>query len=94
CTRLALLHQGRIRFQGSPIDFVRAARGETWEFYGDHKDVEIFSGRSNLVSIREDMKGICFRVISPTPPRDTARNVTPSLEDAYVHFLESGALAA
>ncbi len=94
CQQLALLHEGRLRFQGPPSAFIRAAQGETWEFLGSAEDVEIFASRPNLVSICEKMNGICFRVVSPTPPRENARTVTPNLEDAYVHFLESARQAA
>lgn len=94
CSKLALLLNGRICFQGSPTEFVRAAQGETWEFYGSHQDVDHYAGRSNLVSIREDLSGICFRVVAPEPPHENAHSVIPNLEDAYVHFLESETRAA
>lgn len=94
CTQLALLIKGRIQFHGSPTEFVRAAQGATWEFYGSPQDVDLYSGRSNLVSIREDLHGICFRVVSSTSPRDNACSVIPSLEDAYVRFLEHDVRAA
>jgi len=88
CSQMALLLNGRIRFQGSPASFIRAAKGETWEFYGALSDVERWAGHPNLVSIREEIGGVCFRIVSPTPPRENARNVAPNLEDAYVRFLE------
>lgn len=94
CSRMALLQGGEIRFQGSPALFVKAVQGETWEFYGNAYDVEQYTGRSNLVSIREDLKGICFRVVSSSPPKEGARPVSPNLEDAYVRFLEKTAHAA
>ena len=94
CSHLALLLDGAIRFQGTPSHFIREAQGETWEFYGSHQDVDRYTGSSNLVSIREDMEGICFRVVSSTPPKENARNVTPNLEDAYVRFLENDIRAA
>ncbi len=88
CTQMALMLDGRIRFHGSPSIFVQAAKDETWEFYGSQEDVEKLSTYPNLVSVREDERGICFRVISSTSPRDNARIVSPNLEDAYVRFLE------
>ncbi len=94
CSKLALLLDGRIHFHGSPSEFVRAANEQTWEFYGDADDVETFTGSKNLVSIREDIKGICFRIISPTPPKENAHNVAPNLEDAYIRFLNTDSQAA
>ncbi len=88
CTNVALLLDGRIRYHGSPASLVRTAKGETWEFYGQAEDVERFSRSPNLVSIREDPRGVCLRMISPQAPVENAINVTPNLEDAYVRFLE------
>lgn len=93
CTQMALLLDGRIRFQGSPTAFVQAAKGETWEFYGSQNDLERMMGDRNLVSVREDEKGVCFRVVSHRPPQENARSVIPNLEDAYVRFLQSGQAA-
>ena len=94
CAQMALLLNGRIHFTGSPTSFVQAAKEETWEFYGTPGDVDALVSSSNLVSIREDERGICFRVISPTPPRENARKVRPNLEDSYIHFLEKEKNAA
>lgn len=88
CSDLALLIDGTIRFRGSPTEFVRNAQGQTWEFYGDPDEVEYYARQQNLVSIREDIHGVLFRVVSPTPPRENSRRVIPNLEDAYVRFLE------
>ncbi|MBI1390769.1 MAG: ATP-binding cassette domain-containing protein [bacterium] len=87
CNRMALLHAGRIRYDGSPSAFVEEAKGETWEFYGDADDVDALSGRPELVSIRETERGVCFRLISADAPRDDAHAADPNLEDAYVRFL-------
>lgn len=94
CSKMALLLNGRICFEGSPTAFVGAAKGETWEFYGEPEDIEAYSGRPELVSVREEVRGICFRVVAPSAPRSNAVRVRPNLEDAYVRFLQrEGAVA-
>jgi ABC-type multidrug transport system ATPase subunit len=94
CANMALLLEGKIQFQGSPTAFVKAARGSTWEFYGTATDLEAYSGQPNLVSIREEEKGICFRIVAKEPPRENAVSVIPNLEDAYVRFLQTKEVAA
>lgn len=94
CGRMALMHQGRIVYQGAPGAFVLQASGKTWEFFGDLSDVEAMSGRPELVSIRESDEGLCFRVVASQAPRDGARPAQPNLEDAYVNFLYQGQNAA
>ena len=46
CSNMALLLDGQICFHGSPSSFVRAAKGETWEFYGTQEDLKKFSGET------------------------------------------------
>lgn len=87
CSRMALLMDGRIRYFGSPGAFVKAAEGFAWEFYGANEDMESLSGQPNLVGVREERGGLCFRVVSSASPREGAKLVQPNLEDAYVHFL-------
>lgn len=94
CSRMALLLHGRICFDGTPTAFVSAAKGETWEFYGEPEEVELFRNQAGLVSVREDPQGVCFRIVAPTPPRPDAVRVRPNLEDAYVRFLQKEGAAA
>jgi len=93
CTNMALILDGRIHFQGAPQQFIKAAKGETWEFYGTTADLEAVTGSQELVSVREEEAGICFRVISAEAPRENARLVTPNLEDAYVRYLQKDEIA-
>lgn len=94
CSQLALLMNGRVEYQGSPRAFVERAQGRTWEFYGSAQDIERYTTHPNLVGIREESQGVCFRLVAPEPPTGDARTVTPNLEDAYVHFLDMGRSAA
>ncbi|MDP8243914.1 MAG: ABC transporter ATP-binding protein [Candidatus Hinthialibacter antarcticus] len=94
CSQMALLQDGRIRYQGSPSAFVTEAQGQTWEFIGDAGDIEALTGRPELVSIRELEQGLCFRVVSQGAPRENARLAPPNLEDAYVRFLNFETTAA
>ena len=94
CTQMALVSEGRILFYGSPSSFIQDAQADTWEFWGTTQDIERLAGHSNLVSILENERGICFRVISTTPPVENAHRVIPNLEDAYVRFLGNKTCAA
>ncbi len=88
CTNMALMLNGQIHFHGNTSQFIRSAHEDTWEFWGDPQDIERYSGGSNLVSIREDDQGVCFRIVADAPPVENARRVDPNLEDAYVRFLD------
>lgn len=94
CSQLALLIDGQISYTGSPNAFVQPAEGRTWEFYGTTSDIEHYTAQPNLVGIREERNGICFRMVAESAPVNEARSVTPTLEDAYVHFLDQRRLAA
>lgn len=93
CSQMALLLDGRIHYQGSPIRFVQKAAGATWEFTGPAEALDHWSARAELVAVREEPEGLRFRVVSQNAPHEDAQLVTPNLEDAYVHFLAQPAAA-
>lgn len=94
CTNMALMLNGQIQFHGNTTEFIRSAQEDTWEFWGVPQDMERYSGKTNLVSIREEDRGVCFRIIAPEPPVESAQRVQPNLEDAYVRYLETQKPAA
>lgn len=89
CSRMALISEGKVTYVGPPAEFISPAEGYVWEFSGDAGDLENLVGKSNLVQIRESRGGLDFRVVSSSPPRPGARQVQPTLEDAYVFFIGS-----
>lgn len=88
CSRLAVLNQGQLRFDGSIQVLLQQATGRVWEFTtADHliqerEDVKV-------VSITHIEQGTHYRVLAAEKPMADALPVTPTVEDAYLWLIQS-----
>ena len=88
CSRLAILNQGQLRFDGSIQMLLQQATGRVWEFTTtDHliqerEDVKV-------VSITHIEQGTHYRVLAAEKPMADALPVTPTVEDAYLWLIQS-----
>lgn len=88
CSRLAILNQGQLRFDGSIQMLLQQATGRVWEFTtADHliqerEDVKV-------VSITHIEQGTHYRVLAAEKPMTDALPVTPTVEDAYLWLIQS-----
>ncbi|HHY06921.1 MAG TPA: ABC transporter ATP-binding protein, partial [Clostridia bacterium] len=87
CSRLIVINEGIILFDGRPDELIRAANGHVGiieqqrEILGD-TDYQI-TARINTV------RGVSCRIIADTLP-SFAQPIEPSLEDAYMFLIERG----
>ena len=81
CHDMAVLHQGQVRFRGSPQALIEAAVGQAWE-------LELPPDRSpdpgwRVVSQMHPTDSLRLRVVGNRPDM-IANAVTPTLEEAYL----------
>jgi len=89
CARIALLDKGRIVFDGQPADLVSQAEGKVWKVSAAADELEAIKTRYPVVSSVPNEDGYDLRLIAETVADRPAVRVEPSLEDAYVLFMES-----
>ena len=84
---VAVLHQGRIRFHGTPDEMRNAVSGRVWE-------VQVAGDR--MASIRQEAietglqrsgDRIKVRIISDEPPDPSASLAEPTMDDAYIGLM-------
>ncbi|HYN87056.1 MAG TPA: ABC transporter ATP-binding protein [Ardenticatenaceae bacterium] len=83
---MAVMHQGRIIFHGSPTELLRAADGQTWELtlpLARQPDLEW-----RIVSSVREAQGLRLRIVGPRPTTDAAA-VPPTLEEGYLALMQS-----
>lgn len=83
CSRLLVLHQGRLRFDGTPEELIRAAEGHVGTFEaraGGREDGLHITARVNTA------RGVACRAVAETLPL-YVRPVEPTLEDAYLYLI-------
>ena len=83
CSRLLVLHQGRLRFDGTPEELIRAAEGHVGTVEvraGGREDGLHITARVNTA------RGVACRAVAETLP-PYVRPAEPTLEDAYLYLI-------
>jgi ABC-2 type transport system ATP-binding protein len=87
CSRMGILDQGQLVFEGAPWDFVKVAEGKTWLVHTSRDYNMAENTDLTLIHRLEQDDSTILRVISDTSPSPDASLTAPNLEDAYVcHF--------
>jgi ABC-2 type transport system ATP-binding protein len=81
CQDMAVLHQGQVRFHGSPATLIREAKGQVWE-------LELPTGQEpnpewRVASRVQEDGRLKLRLVGASPVGN-ARPVNPTLEEAYL----------
>jgi len=86
-TSIAIMSKGRLLVHAAPEELLRTVEGMVWE---------VVIASSALIALREThlvggtqrtVDGVRARVVGPKRPSPIARQVTPTLEDAYLWLL-------
>ena len=83
---MAVLHQGRVRFRGSPASLVQETEGRAWELELPANE-EPDSGWK-IASRVQEANGLKLRVVGSFPGGN-ARPVMPTLEEAYLVLMSN-----
>ena len=87
CNRLAVLDEGEVKFLGTPLEMVNAARGFVWQAKISEEIFERFRPTAWIVHHMWDGDRIRVRVLSSEKPLPEAIAITPTLEDSYMWLL-------
>jgi ABC-2 type transport system ATP-binding protein len=88
CRDMAVLHQGRLRYRGSPAELIASAQGRVWQIVSDngHKPNQGLV----VVSSQHLAEGIQYRVVGEdVGAYPGAIPLPPSLEDGYVWLMHN-----
>lgn len=86
--RLAVLHRGRIRFEGDVTTMLEQVRGKVWQVDAAPDELAALRRGNYLETglLREGGR-IHLRVVAESMDRPDARPVEPTLEDAYIWLM-------
>jgi multidrug efflux pump subunit AcrB/ABC-type multidrug transport system ATPase subunit len=87
CNQVAVLNKGYLRYNGKPIDMTTEAEGHVWQFNIPAGEFGNFVKDHLVVHHMSEGLNIRVRCISEEKPWESAINVTPNLEDAYLWLL-------
>lgn len=88
CGRLIVIHQGRVRFTGTPPELIRLAQGHVGVF--EESDVRQETGLQITARVNT-VQGVRCRAVAEHLP-DFAQPAEPTLEDAYLYLIAKEAV--
>jgi len=83
CTKMAIIEQGRVLYEGRPQDAIARLSGRIWQRSIAKADLVEFERRHQVVSSRLVGGRRLLHVYSPTPPGDDFVPTEPDLEDVF-----------
>jgi ABC-type multidrug transport system ATPase subunit len=89
CNRLIVLHQGRIRFDGTPSELLRRAQGRVGVIEIKGEGESALDGRFRITGRVVTPQGASCRIVGRDLPPN-CRPVAPTLEDAYIYCMSDG----
>jgi ABC-type multidrug transport system ATPase subunit len=94
CNMVAVLNEGRLCYLGEPSKMAGFAEGAVWQFNIDASDFESLSDELLIVHHMRVGEKIRVRCLAEEKPHESAHNVRPTLEDAYIWVLKKKRKAA
>jgi len=86
-TSIAVIDQGRLVVHASPEELLRTVTGRVWELTVATADLLAAKAKYLISGAVRTSEGVRVRVVQEQTPAVGAIQVTPNLEDAYLHLL-------
>lgn len=83
CTNMAIIHEGRVLYQGSPDGAIGELKGRVWQRSIGKNELPAYEERYKVISNRLVGGRPLLHVLSGTPPEDGFSATTPDLEDVF-----------
>ena len=97
CHRMAIIQNGLIATQATPLEAVGELVGSVFEKTVPRSLVERYQAHLQVISTQPVLDGIRLRVLSPDghpghdfAPGESFEPVEPTLEDVYFHYIGAG----
>jgi len=86
-TSIAVMNKGRLLAHASPEELVRSVHGKVWEVIVAASELSELKETHVVGSTTRTGEGVRVRAVGEQMPGKDARQVTPTLEDAYLYLL-------
>ena len=86
-TSIAIMSSGHLLVHATPEQLLRSVVGKVWEVVMASSDVVDLKQTHIVGNTTRTMEGVRVRVVGEKVPAASARQVTPTLEDAYLWLL-------
>jgi ABC-type multidrug transport system ATPase subunit len=84
-TEIALINKGQLLDHASPEELLEAVEGKVWMCLVTSSDLTVFRQQHLVSGTIRRSDGVQVRVVARSVPHETARQIQPTLEDAYLY---------
>ena len=88
-TSIAIMNKGRLLVHVAPEELLRVVEKKVWETVVASSELAELKKTHIVGSATRTDRGVRVRVVGENPPGADARQVTPTLEDAYLYWLNA-----
>ena len=85
--RVAVLHRGRVRFQGTIREMMDSVRGKVWTIEVPTSELHHYRGRYLETGLLREGASVRLRVVADTIDDPHSHASEPTLEDAYIRLM-------
>lgn len=89
CNQMALLNEGKLVYRGTPDELVERTRGCVWSATVTQEEYNRLKEEYPVISTIPSGAGWEIQFVGGKPAHLDAREVSPNLEHAYVHYMEN-----
>ena len=93
CTQMAIIHEGELRFAGSPHDAEAELAGRIWEKSIEKSELEAVKQHFNVLSTKLVAGRPLVHIISQQDPGEGFTSIGPDLEDVFFSKIQQVAQA-
>ena len=83
CSRMAIIHLGRVLFEGRPDDAIATLQGRVWQRSIPKPELPAYEQRFQVISSRLVGGRLFLHILSAQPPEDGFAPSAPDLEDVF-----------
>ncbi len=89
CQNIALLDNGKIVFEGNPLELVKMAEGHVWKIVIDERELDEIKKNYNIITTVPVNGKLELKIVGRELDKYSGERIQPTLEDAYVYFMET-----
>ena len=89
CQNIALLNNGKIVFEGNPLELVKMAEGHVWKIVIDERELDEIKKNYNIITTVPVNGKLELKIVGRELDKYSGESIQPTLEDAYVYFMET-----
>ena len=87
CNRVAVLNRGNLCYLGNPAAMTKIAEGHVWQWEVPAGEFESLRKELRVIHHMRDGDNIRMRCLADSQPSPDAKEIRPTLEDAYLYLL-------